>query len=85
MSDHQMESEGPWPTGWLWSVVAALVAAMAARWLGGVSIQAAVLSAVMVFVVYSVLLAQFWEAPVSADHDDGDEDHGFDAHASHDH
>ena len=80
MSDHQMESEAPWPAGWLWAVVAALVAAVAARWLGGVSIQAAVLFAGMVFVVYGVLLAQFWEAPVTADHDQG-----HDAHASHDH
>lgn len=92
MSDHVMASEGPqsegaWPGGWLWSLVTAMVAAVLARWLGAVSVQAAVLLGLMVFVVYSVLLAQFWEAPVSEgfDHGHGHSDHGHDDHGSDDH
>ena len=80
MSDHVMESEGPWPAGWLWSLIAAVVSAVMARYLSEVSIQAAALMGLLVFVVFGVLLAQFWEAPISADHD-----HGHDAQASHDH
>ena len=38
----------------------------------------------MVFVVYCVLLAQFWEAPVSGDdHGHGHDDHGDSAVAAH--
>ncbi len=83
MSDHHvMESEGPWPAGWAWSLAAGFVAAILARWLGDVSIAAAVLIALMVFGVFGVLLAQFWEAPVEADHGDG---HGHDHAAPDDH
>ena len=61
MSDHHaMDSEGPWQAGWLWSLGAAIGAAIVARWLAEVSVQAAVLLGLMVFVVYCVVLAQFW-------------------------
>lgn len=80
MSDHQvMESEGPMASNWLWAVAAAVIAAVAARWLSGVSMSAALLFGVVVFVVYSVVLAQFWEVPAS---DDLDHDHD---HAHHGH
>jgi uncharacterized membrane protein YjjB (DUF3815 family) len=74
MSDHQvMESEGARPSNWVWALVAAVVAAVVARWLAGVGVQVAVLFAAVVFVVYAVVLAQFWEAPPR-----GDGDHGHD-------
>ena len=77
MSDHHVvQNEGQWPAGWLWSLAAAVLAAILARWLGDVTIAAAVLVALMVFGVFCVLLAQFWEDPPSGDHD---HDHGHDA------
>lgn len=87
MSDHHaMESEGPWPAGWIWAVAAAVVAAILTRWLADVSVQAAILLGLMVFVVYGVLLAQFWEAPAEGPdaHGHGHDDHGHD-HADHGH
>ncbi len=79
--DHQAKgSEGPWPAGWVWSVVAAILAAIVARWLGDISTQAAVLLGLMVFMVFAVLLGQFWEAPASDDHDGAHDDHGHDNH-----
>lgn len=85
MSDHQvMESEGPAASNWLWALVAAVVGAIGARWLGEVGIAPALLFGAVVFVVYAVLLAQFWEPAPSADHDHG-HGHGHDDHGHADH
>ena len=76
MSDHQaMESKGAWPSNWIWALVAAVIAAVVARWLAGLGVQAAVLFGAGVFVVYAVVLAQFWEAPPQ-----GHDHHGHDHH-----
>ena len=76
MSDHPVvASEGPWPAGWVWAVLAAVVGAILTRWLGEVSVQAALLVGLLVFVVYGVLLAQFWEEPTQGAAQD---DHGHD-------
>lgn len=73
---HAKQSEGPWPLGWLLSLGAAVLAAILARWLGDVTVAATVLVALMVFGVFCVLLAQFWEDRPSGDHDHS---HGDDA------
>ena len=76
MSDHQvMASEGPASSNWIWALVAAVVAAVLARWLANIGVPAAVLFGAVVFVVYAVVLAQFWEAPASDDHDHSGHDH----------
>lgn len=81
MSDHHaMESEGPWPAAWVWAVLAAVVGTILTRWLGEVSVQAALLVGLMVFVVYGVLLGQFWEEPAPGDAHD---DHGHGHHDAH--
>lgn len=80
MDHHEMKSEGPWPMGWLWAVVAALVAAGLSRWLGNAPMAGAVVLGLAVFVVYSVLLGQFWEEPPHGDHDHGHGGHGHGHH-----
>ena len=85
MSDHVvMESEGARPSNWIWAVVAAVVSAVVATWLTGLPVATALLFGAVVFVVYAVVLAQFWEEPASGDHDHGHghDDHGHDAHGS---
>ena len=84
MDDHGMTSKGPWPAGWIWALVAAVIGAVLARWLGDVSIAAAVVLGLMVFIVFAVLLAQFWDPVVGGDHDDHGHDHGH-GDAGHDH
>ena len=73
MSAHHAEpSEGARVSNWLWALVAALAAACLAVWLTGMSLAAAALLAGSVFVVYAVVLAQFWEDPPHGDaHDHG--------------
>jgi len=77
MSEHHADpSEGARASNWLWALVAAAVAACVAVWLTGVSLAAAVLLAGTVFVVYAVVLAQFWEDPPPGDaHDHGHHGH----------
>ena len=77
MSDHHAESsEGARASNWLWALVAALAAACLAVWLTGMSLAAAALLAGAVFVVYAVVLAQFWEDPPHGDtHDHGHHGH----------
>lgn len=85
MSDHHaMESEGPMASNWVWSLAAAVVTAILARWLGSVPMSAAILGGIAVFVVYGALLAQFWEEPPHGPEDHGHDDHGH-GHAHHGH
>ena len=77
MSDHHAAaSEGARASNWLWVVVAGGVAACVAIWLTGMSLQAALLLGGTVFIVYAVVLAQFWEDPPHGDaHDHGHHGH----------
>jgi hypothetical protein len=57
-------------------VVAGVVAACVAVWLTGMNLQAALLLGGTVFIVYAVVLAQFWEDPPHGDaHDHGHHGH----------
>lgn len=79
MSDHHaMESEGPMASNWVWALVAAVITAIVARWISDIPMQAAILGGLAVFVVYAVLLAQFWEEPPRGPEDHGHGDHGHD-------
>ena len=77
MSDHHAAaSKGARASNWLWAVVAAVVTAAVGTWLTGMSMQGALLLAATVFVVYAVVLAQFWEEPPHGDaHDHGHHGH----------
>ena len=77
MSDHHAAaSEGARASNWLWAVVAGGVAACVAVWLTGMGLQAALLLGGTVFIVYAVVLAQFWEDPPHGDaHDHGHHEH----------
>ncbi len=77
MSDHHAAaSEGARASNWLWAFVAAVLTALVATWLTGMSMQGALLLAVTVFIVYAVVLAQFWEDPPHGDaHDHGHQGH----------
>jgi bacteriorhodopsin len=77
MSDHHAAaSEGARASNWLWAVVACVVAACVAVWLTGMGLQAALLLGGTVFIVYAVVLAQFWEDPPHGDaHDHGHHGH----------
>lgn len=48
--------DGPWAGGWLVAVLAGLIAAALARWIGDVGMSPAALVGVVVFGVYGVLL-----------------------------
>ena len=78
MSDHSAgESEGARASNWLWALVAAVIAAAVATWLAGLTLQVALLFGAVVFVVYAVVLAQFWDVPPQGDdHDHGHGHHG---------
>jgi hypothetical protein len=78
MADHHdhIEMDGPFAAGWLWAVVAAVIVAAVARWFDA-PLNGALLLGLVTFVVYAVLLGQFWEAPVGEDHDHG---HGHGGH-----
>ena len=84
----QSNSEGGWPGGWLVAVVAGVIAALLARWLGDVGMAAAVLVGIFVFLVFGVLLGMFWAAPAAGGdhgdhgHDPAQQDHGQDSHAA---
>ena len=77
MSEHHAEpSEGARASNWLWALVAAVIAAALGTWLTGMQLQAALLLGAAVFVVYAVVLAQFWEEPPHGDaHDHGPHGH----------
>lgn len=86
----------PWPGGWLWALIAGIVAAILAKWLGDVSAVTAVLIGIFVFLVFGVLLGMFWDSPspnalganAGGHHDDhghGDHDHVHDGHGGHAH
>ena len=77
MSDHHAgASEGAKASNWLWALVAVVVTAAVGTWLTGMSLQGALLLAATVFVVYAVVLAQFWEDPPHGDaHDHGHHGH----------
>ena len=77
MSDHHAAaSEGAKASNWLWALVAAGFTAAIGTWLTGMSLQGALLLAATVFVVYAVVLAQFWEEPPHGDaHDHGHHGH----------
>ncbi len=80
MSDHQvMESEGARPSNWFWALVAAVLAAVVATWLTGLPVATALLFAAVVFVVYAVVLAQFWEEPPQGP-EELSSDHGHHGH-----
>ena len=84
MADHHdhIEMDGPFAAGWLWARVAAVVTAALARWFGAPMTGTLVLS-LGVFVVFAVLLAQFWEEPAGEAHDHGHghgHDHGHGHH-----
>lgn len=77
MSDHHAEpSEGPRASNWLWAFVAAILATVVTVWLTGLPMAGALLFAAAVFIVYAVVLAQFWEDPPHGEaHDHGHHGH----------
>ena len=77
MSDHHAAaSEGARASNWLWAVVTAVVTAAVGTWLTGMALQGALFLAATVFIVYAVVLAQFWEDPPHGDaHDHGHHGH----------
>lgn len=77
MSDHHAEpSEGARASNWLWAVAAAVLSTVGAVWLTGLSMAGALLFAAAVFIVYAVVLAQFWEDPPHGEaHDHGHHGH----------
>lgn len=78
-------SEESWPAGWVYAVVAGIIAAVLARWIGDVAMPAAVLVGLFVFLVFGVLLGMFWGKPaVRGEAHHGHGDHGH-AHAEHVH
>lgn len=84
MSEHvAVESEGARPSNWIWALAAAVLASVVATWLTGVPVATALLFGGVVFLVYAVVLAQFWEEPAGVDHDHGHAGHG-DAAQGHD-
>ena len=79
----------PWPGGWLWALIAGIVAAILAKWLGDISAVTSVLIGIFVFLVFGVLLGMFWDAPspnalgeTAGGHHD---DHAHDGHGQGDH
>lgn len=77
----QGSSEGGWPAGWLIAAMAGVIAAILARWIGGVGMPAAVLVGIFVFLVFGVLLGMFWSTPASTDgHGHGDDGHWDNGH-----
>jgi predicted flap endonuclease-1-like 5' DNA nuclease len=76
-------SEESWPAGWVYAVVAGIIAAILARWIGDVAMPAAVLVGLFVLLVFGVLLGMFWGRPAVADeayHGHGDHGHEHDGH-----
>ncbi len=81
---HVSSSEESWPAGWVYAVIAGIIAAVLARWIGDVAMPAAVLVGLFVFLVFGVLLGMFWGKPaVGGDAHHGHADHGHDGHVAH--
>ncbi len=78
----EAQSEGKWPGGWLVALAAGVLAAILARWLGGVEMTTAVLVGIFTFLVFGVLLGMYWEPPAQGGH--GDHGHGH-GHGDHGH
>jgi len=81
MSDHHHDHapvDGPWAGGWLVAAVAGLLAAVAARAMGEVTMTPAVLVGLVTFGVFGVLLGA--GGVERAEFDDHGDDHG---HAHH--
>lgn len=76
---HQSSSEESWPAGWVYAVVAGVIGAILARWMGDVAMPAAVLVGLFVFLVFGVLLGMFWAPPAVG----GDAPHGHGVHGHH--
>lgn len=59
MMDHSHDHaavDGPWAGGWLVALVAGIIGACLARWMGAVGLMPAVLIGLLCFAVYGVLL-----------------------------
>ena len=67
----EANSNSGWPNGWLIAVVAGVIAAVVARWIGDVGITVAVLVGLFVLLVFGVLMGMFWDVPASGGHEDG--------------
>ena len=81
--DH-IEMDGPFPFGWVWAVVAGLATWALAGWFGAPVLGALVLG-ITSFVVFAVLLGQFWEPPVAGDGHGHGHGHGHDHGRDHGH
>ncbi|MFM7653794.1 MAG: hypothetical protein ACKO56_00210 [Paracoccaceae bacterium] len=81
MDDHHHEHapvDGPWAGGWMVAAVAGLIAAVAARAIGEVSLTPAVVVGLVTFGVFGVLLGAGGVERVDGDgHGDG---HGYGHH-----
>ncbi len=88
---HAAQPVQPWPGGWLWALVAGIVAAILSSWLGDITTVTAVLIGIFTFLVFGVLLGQFWDAPSPnalgehAGGHHGHDGHGHDGHDGHGH
>jgi predicted flap endonuclease-1-like 5' DNA nuclease len=82
---HVSSSEESWPAGWVYAVVAGVIGAILARWIGDVAMPAAVLAGLFVFLVFGVLLGMFWGAPPVGGDAHGHHDHGHGDQGHHDH
>jgi predicted flap endonuclease-1-like 5' DNA nuclease len=85
-------SEESWPAGWVYAVVAGVIGAILARWIGDVAMPAAVMVGLFVFLIFGVLLGMFWGVPPSGGNADGagrghNDGHGHydQGHADHGH
>ena len=95
MAGHDTHGSGqpvqPWPGGWLWALIAGIIAAVLAKWLGDISAVTSVLIGIFVFLVFGVLLGMFWDAPSrtalgeNAGGHHGDHGHDHDHDHDHDH
>lgn len=84
---HVSSSEESWPAGWVYALVAGIIATILARWIGEVAMPAAVLVGLFVFLVFGVLLGMFWGKPAiagEAHHGHGDHGHEQADHGHHD-
>ena len=83
---HVSSSEESWPAGWVVAVVAGVIGAILARWIGDVTMPAAVLAGLFVFLVFGVLLGMFWGAkPAGGDAHEAGHGHGNHGHGDHGH
>lgn len=88
---HAAEPVQPWPQGWLVALVAGILGAILAKWLGDISMTSAVLVGLFVFLTFGVLLGQYWNEPSPhalgehAGGHHGHDDHGHGHGHGHDH